>query len=305
MPSKPQIFTDRQEMLSHTYEIFRYKDAIPKDVALHHHDFYEIYFFLSGSVLYNIESRSYLLTPGDILLIRPMQLHQPIFDGKSGNYERIVLWLNSAFMDQFGINGELLSACFHSARPGHAGLLRPDEHIRQKLQYLLEQLLQEQDSQEYGHEISCLSYLALILSQLCRLSIQEPLEVEASDASRVIYDVLEYINEHFQEDLSLDSLANRFFISKYHLSREFTKVTGSSVHRYVTQRRLITAKQMMSEGISTTSVCQHCGFGDYSSFYRAFKSAYQISPREFSLRLKKYSSDSEETTAFLREYFEK
>jgi AraC-like DNA-binding protein len=305
MPSKPQIFTDRQEMQNHTYEIFRYKDANPRDVALHHHDFYEIYFFLSGSVLYNIESRSYLLTPGDILLIRPMQLHQPIFDGKSGNYERIVLWLNSSFMDQFGINGEHLNACFHSARPGHAGLLRPDEHIRQKLQYLLEQLLQEQDGQEYGHEVSCFSYLALILSQLCRLSIQEPLEVEASDASRVIYDVLEYINEHFQEDLSLDSLANRFFISKYHLSREFTKVTGSSVHRYVTQRRLITAKQMMSEGVSTTSVCQHCGFGDYSSFYRAFKSAYQISPREFSLRLKKYSNDSEERTAFLREYFEK
>ena len=86
MSTKSQIFTNRQEMRSHTFEIFRYKDAIPRDVALHHHDFYEIYFFLSGSVLYNIESHSYLLTPGDILLIQPMQLHQPIFDGKSGNY---------------------------------------------------------------------------------------------------------------------------------------------------------------------------------------------------------------------------
>ena len=304
MSTKTQIFSDRQQMQHHTFEIFRYKDAVPKDVALHHHDFYEIYFFLSGSVLYNIESRSYLLTPGDILLIHPMQLHQPIFDGKSGNYERIVLWLNANFLDQFGINGENLAACFHSARPGHAGLLRPDEHVRQKLHYLLELLLQEQHVNEYGHEISCLSYLALILSQLCRLSIQEPQEVENAGASRVVYDILEYINEHFHEDLSLDSLANRFFISKYHLSREFTKVTGSSVHRYVTQRRLITAKQMMSEGISTTSVCQQCGFGDYSSFYRAFKSAYQISPRDFALRLKKYSSDSEDPTYFLREYLE-
>ena len=305
MPSKSQIFTDRQEMRNQTFEVFRYRDANPKDVALHHHDFYEIYFFLSGSVLYNIESRSYLLTPGDILLIRPMQLHQPIFDGKGGNYERIVLWMDAAFMDQFGLAGEPLSACFHAAAPGHAGLLRPDEHVRQKLQYLLELLLQEQEVDDYGHEISCYAYLSLILSQLCRLSIQEPQEVETSDVSKVVYDVLEYINENYKEDLSLDTLAHRFFISKYHLSREFTKATGSSVHRYVTQRRLITAKQMMSEGMSTTSVCQHCGFGDYSSFYRAFKNAYQISPREFSLRLKKTAADSEERNMFLREFVEK
>lgn len=299
MPSKTQVFTDRQQMRHPVFEIFRYKDANPRDVALHHHDFYEIYFFISGSVLYNIESRSYLLTPGDILLIRPMQLHQPVFDGKSGSYERIVLWLNAAFLEQFGINGENLSACFHSAVPGYAGLLRPDEHVRQKLQYFLELLVQEQSSGEYGQEISCLSYLALILSQLCRLSSQVPPEVEASDASRVVYDVLEYINEHYHEDLSLDTLSNRFFISKYHLSREFTRVTGSSVHRYVTQRRLITAKQKMSEGISTTAVCQQCGFGDYSSFYRAFKSAYQVSPREFALRLKKQTADDEDRTHFL------
>lgn len=305
MPSKTQVFTDRQQMRTSIFEIFRYRDATPKDVALHHHDFYEIYFFISGSVLYNIESRSYLLTPGDILLIQPMQLHQPVFDGKSGNYERIVLWLDRNFLEQFGLEGEPLISCFHNARPGHAGLLRPDEHVRQKLQYLLELLLQEQDSCEYGHHISCLAYLSLILSQLCRLSTQEPLEVDTSNTSRVVYDVLEYINENYQENLSLDTLANRFFISKYHLSREFTRVTGSSVHQYVTQRRLITAKQMMSDGMSTTSVCQHCGFGDYSSFYRAFKSAYRISPREFSLRLRKYNTEVEERLPFIREHLEK
>lgn len=305
MPPKTYTITDRQHMQSLTYELFRYRDSNPRDVALHHHDFYEIYFFLSGSVLYNIESRSYLLTPGDILLIRPMQLHQPIFDGKTGSYERIVLWLDVNFLEQFGMSGEPLSACFHASAPGQASLLRPDEHVRQKLQYLLELLIQEESSKEYGHEISCLSYLALILSQLCRLSTQEPQEVEASISSRVVYEVLNYINGNFSEELTLDSLANKFFVSKYHLSREFARVTGSSVHRYITQRRLIVAKQLMSEGVSTTAVCQQCGFGDYSSFYRAFKAAYQISPREFSARLKKSALDNEDRTHFLREILEK
>lgn len=301
MASKSQTFTDRQEMHNRTFEIFRYKDPRPREVSLHHHDFYEIYFFLSGNVLYNIESKSYLLTPGDILLISPMQLHQPVFDGKSGSYERIVLWLDAGFLENFGLPGETLSTCFHAARPGHAGLLRPDEHVRQKLQVLLEYLLTETLEPEYGQGVCCLAYLALILAQLCRLSAQEPLEVESSDSSRVVYDVLEYINEHFDEDLSLDSLANRFFISKYHLSREFTRVTGSSVHKYVTQRRLITAKQMIGEGHSTTSICQHCGFGDYSSFYRAFKNAYQVSPREYAARLKKHALETDERRHFLLE----
>lgn len=299
MPPKPQSDQYRNHMITTTYEISRIKGPQPQEVALHHHDFYEIYFFLSGNVMYNIESKSYLLTPGDILLIQPMQLHQPIFQQKVGSYERIVLWMSRSFLEQFGINGENLDACFHSAQPGHAGLLRPDEHVRQKLLLLLELLLEEQENTEYGHEISCLSYLALILSQLCRLSIQEPQEVDFSLSSRVVYDVIQYINQNFGEELTLDSLANQFFVSKFHLSREFARVTGSSVHRYITQRRLIAAKQLMSEGASTTAACQQCGFGDYSSFYRAFRAAYQISPREYLLRLKKDTLDAENLSPFL------
>lgn len=305
MATKIQPFQTRQHMQNPNWEVFRYRDLQPREVALHHHEFYEIYFFLSGSVMYNIESKSYLLTPGDILLIQPMQLHQPIFQKKTGQYERIVLWLGRGFLEQFGMNGENLGACFHSACPGHASLLRPDEHVRQKLLLLLELLLQEKDNTEYGHEISCLSYLALILSQLCRLSIQEPQEVDFSLSSRVVYDVIQYINQNFGEELTLDSLANQFFVSKFHLSREFARVTGSSVHRYITQRRLIAAKQMMSEGASTTAACQQCGFGDYSSFYRAFKAAYQISPREYLLRLKKDTLDAENLSPFLLTPLEK
>ena len=91
MATRHQKFDTRQTMHGTTFEIFRYKDAYLKEVALHHHDFYEVYFFLSGNVQYNIESRSYLLTPGDVLLISPMELHQPMFGSEHREYERIVL----------------------------------------------------------------------------------------------------------------------------------------------------------------------------------------------------------------------
>ena len=108
MATKHQRFDTRQTMHNTTFEVFRYKDAYLKEVALHHHDFYEVYFFLSGNVQYNIESRSYLLTPGDVLLISPMELHQPMFGSDHREYERIVLWIDKQFLEGFSIPGETL-----------------------------------------------------------------------------------------------------------------------------------------------------------------------------------------------------
>ena len=88
MAGKAQNFTQRQHMLRPGYEIFRYCDSELGEVSLHHHDFYEIYLFLNGSVEYSIESRIYRLLPGDILLIGPMELHQPRIAKDHGPYER-------------------------------------------------------------------------------------------------------------------------------------------------------------------------------------------------------------------------
>lgn len=300
MPTKSQPFSQRQHMQTNTFEIFRYRDQVSRDVPLHHHDFYEIYFFVSGKVQYNVEGRSYRLTPGDILLIRPMELHQPIFLSRSGNYERTVLWLNRNFLEQFGLPGEPLSVCFNN-EPGRARLLRPDESIRQQMFYHVDQLLQSAASAEYGSQISQLSHLALILTLLCRTSSQEPQEVEPRDSSNVVYQIWAYINEHYTEDLSLDYLANRFFISKYHLSREFARISGTSVHRFLVQKRLIRAKQMMADGISSSEVYQHCGFGDYSTFYRAFKAEFKMSPREFAAELKRVAAEQESRIPLFQE----
>lgn len=306
MASRTQRFDTRQHMQRSTYEIFRYKDSYLKEVALHHHDFYEIYFFLSGNVQYNIESHSYLLTPGDILLINPMELHQPVFGKEQRSYERIVLWISKPFLESLSPPGENLCACFDTTAPGHTNLLRPEEYTRQLLTYQLEQLMMETGSEEFCSDYCALSYLVQVLVLLNRQAKRQNKVAEAKAASdSVVFRTLSYINEHYSEDLTLDFLANRFFISKYHLSREFGRLVGTSVHRYIVQKRLVMAKQMMREGKSSTEVYQHCGFGDYSNFYRAFKAEYQISPREFTAQLKQTGKRNEELTRRIREQLEK
>lgn len=287
MASRSQTFNSRQRMGNNTFEIFHYRDEYMKEVALHHHDFYEIYFFLSGNVSYNIESRNHRLTSGDILIISPNELHQPVFGPEQQNYERIVLWINTAFLQQFNLAGADITRCFDTSRPEHTNLLRPDGVSREQMNYQLQRLLQEAESEEYASELYALGCLSQILVLINRLAERANWDAEPKgNTDSVVYRVLGYINEHYNEDLSLDHLANKFFISKYHLSREFNRLVGTSVYRYIIQKRLVMAKQMMSAGTPTSTVYQHCGFGDYSNFYRAFKSEYQISPKEFMESLK-------------------
>jgi len=306
MAPKTQRFEDRQHMKTNTFEIFRYKDAYPKEVALHHHDFYEIYFFLSGNVQYNIESRSYLLTPGDVLLISPMELHQPMFSSEHRAYERIVLWIDKQFLEGFSLPGQDFTRCFDTTLPGHTNLLRPEGVSRQFLTFLLEQLITESTSEDTYREIASMTYLAQVLITLNRLVRQQTRKEDRVTAPEsAVYSILGYINEHYSEDLTLDYLANKFFISKYHLSREFQRLVGTSVHRYIIQKRLVMAKQMLSEGKPSSEVYQHCGFGDYSNFYRSFKAEYQISPKDYVLLLKESAYRSDPLPKRIRERMEK
>ena len=82
------------------------------------------------------------------------------------------------------------------------------------------------------------------------------------------------------DDLSLELLASKFYVSKYHLSHEFGKAMGTGVYRYIMLKRLLVARQLLLKGMSAGEVCSKCGFKDYTNFYRAFKDEYGISPSE-------------------------
>lgn len=282
MPGKAQPFNTRQHMLAQSFEIFRYCDSHLDNVALHHHDFFEVYLFLSGNVSYSIESRNYHLLPGDLLLISPLELHQPRITQEKQPYERIVLWINKPFIQKFSSLQTSLTQCFDTSNPNHTNLLRLNPTQRELITGLMDRLIQENYSTEYGGDLASVGLLIQLLVEINRIAQMAPQKHEVEDKSApIMAQVLEYINEHYHEELSLDMLSNKFFISKYHLSHEFNRLVGTSVYRYIIQKRLVIAKQMLSDGVPPTDVYQHCGFGDYANFYRAFKAEYHINPKKF------------------------
>ena len=91
-------------------------------------------------------------------------------------------------------------------------------------------------------------------------------------------EILTFINENICGDLTIDALAEKFYISKFHMMRRFKCETGYTIHNYVINRRLLAAKQLIARGEAATSVCYKCGFHDYSTFSRAYKKTFDESP---------------------------
>jgi len=83
-------------------------------------------------------------------------------------------------------------------------------------------------------------------------------------------EIIRYINAHFTEGLTLETIADRFYISKCHLLRQFKRYTNSTVYHYILQKRLSLAKALLRDGISPQEVCDRCGWSSYVGFYRAF-----------------------------------
>lgn len=283
MQIRPQSFQTRQNMEKNTFEVFHYCDLKPETVAVHHHDFYEIYFFLGGDVEYRVEGKTYLLKPADLLLINPRELHQPIVK-HGATYERIVLWIDKNYLESFENGNVSLTKCFDIQSPTHSNILRPTGVQRSKISEYLNSMIAEFYGDGYGAGLSADGLFLQLMVEINRLALQKGRTAEPVNDTLFITQVLSFINEHYNEDLSLDSIARKFFVSKYHLSHEFSRWVGTSVYRYIMLKRLLNAKELLAKGFTPGAVYHECGFQDYANFYRAFKAEYGVSPKEFGLK---------------------
>ncbi|MBO7184594.1 MAG: helix-turn-helix domain-containing protein [Oscillospiraceae bacterium] len=286
-------FDPRQEMGREDFELQYKKDKYLQDVELHHHDFHEIYFLISGDVTYTIESRQYHVMPGDLLLISPQELHQICVRPEMSDYERFVLWVDPQLLSRISTPLSDLAKHLGSSGPNRGNLLRLKPEDTSHVLKLFEQLWQESESDNYGSDLLRQSLLIQLLVTINRFATNPSGHLEEiAHSSRAISEVVDYVNLHYSEPLSLDMLAELVYVSKYHLSHEFNRQVGTSVYRYIQKKRLLIARHLLAQGKKPNEVYSNCGFSDYAGFYRAFRAEYAISPREYARSVRPLSSDS-------------
>ena len=282
MRERSQRFDPRQVMQREDFEVFHYKDPRPGFVEVHHHDFYEVYFLLGGKVSYWVEGRIIHMTPGDLLFINPMELHRPMPDPAEPVCERFVLWIHRDYLEALSTSQLSLSSCFDTARPDHSHLIRPTAAERAAVTARMGELVREYYSKDLGSDISARGAFLQLIVYLNRLARGAEGIREDEQLSALVQNAMQYIGEHIGSPMSLEEIAGQLFVSKYHLSHAFSAEVGVSVYRYILLRRLLLARQLLLDGEPAGQVCRSCGFSDYTSFYRAFKSEYGISPRAFT-----------------------
>lgn len=281
-----QNFTLRQHMETNDFELFHYRDKIPVEVDFHNHDFYEIYLFLSGDVTYVIEGKSYKLKPNDIIIINNQELHKAFIENGTP-YERIVIWINPEYIKSLCSEKTNLLTAFYSSSSHKLNLLRPNPDVTEEIYSIVEKLGKACSSPDFGNDLLKEIYIVELLIYLNR-TYQIPFSEE--NMSGITYNdkitkIIHYINENLNGEVSLQTLSSKFYLSKYHLLREFKKNTGYTIHRYIQQKRLILARELLRDNKQVTEVCNLCGFGDYSNFIRSFKKEFGISPKKYSKKL--------------------
>lgn len=246
-----------------------------KNFSMHTHDTHEIYCFLGGEAHYSVEGAIYPLEPGDIILLRKGEAHY-LLPSIAFPYRRIALNFDFKNIEDNYITDKLLS--IFNNRPLGKFNRYPDELFTEcKPTYYLRKICNaESDSQK-------MIYLLALLEELYEKFeyIKNENENSANESSSHI---LRYINRHLTEDISLETLCERFFISKSQLNRNFKKNNGSTVWEYITAKRLLLAKEMMKEGQRPTEIYLKCGFNDYVTFYKSYRKYFGVSPKhDYSL----------------------
>lgn len=293
MPGSEQKFTARQHMITHDYEFFHYKDDPTLQVEYHNHSFYEVFFFISGKVTYIIEGKSYKLKPYDIILINNRELHKPVIESGE-TYERYVIWIDPSYIAKLCTDNTDLFMCFESSSKEKYNLLRPGAENLQHIKSVVSKLDKINTAPGFGSSILKNAYITELIVYLNTAYFdtrEDEIKVDI-EYNKKISSMIKYINLNLNEDLSLETLSAKFYISKYHLLREFKKYTGYTIHSYIKQKRLIMARMLLNENLKLTEICMRCGFGDYSNFIRSFKKEFGVSPKKYSTSMIKQNGEA-------------
>ena len=133
----------------------------------------------------------------------------------------------------------------------------------------------------YGKDLQDIAISARMLSILTKIfAICQDGAGASGGKDGQARDIIRYINEHLKEPLTLEGLAGTFYMSKNHLTSIFKRATGTTVARYILYKRMAVVRGELSAGIPAAEAASNAGFGDYSSFFRAYKKMFGCAPSD-------------------------
>lgn len=267
---------NKRGFLLENFRLFHLKTQGGAQVEYHYHEFCKVLLLVQGSGGYYVDGQRYLLQSGDIVLLDAHSIHRPELDAQAP-YERIILYISPEYLQRQSTAECSLKSVFSGEK---GPVLRLPEKRRQKIFQTAAQLERDLEGESFGREIISNADLLRLLVEIGRnrTGAENSGPSPAMPRSERIVEILRYIDDHLSEDLDAEMIAKAFFISKYHMMRLFRRETGTTVHLYITQKRLVKARELMDSGMRATEACYRCGWRSYSSFTRAYNKHLGTTP---------------------------
>jgi AraC-like DNA-binding protein len=267
--------TEKTFFLEHKQAVSVYEEK-----TQHFHNNYEIFYLIKGDRYYFIKDKTYFIRAGDLVLINIADLHRST-GAQSNNYERLLINFKQPF---------IMSS---SSSPIYDSLFVPfqlDNHVihlnvreQSFIENNLSKMFREAQAKRSGYEAYLQSLLIEVLIFASRYTEDHQKRFEhLSPAHKRISEITQYMNEHYMDQITLKTISDKFFISKYHLIRVFKEVTGFTFIEYLNTVRVKNARIMLlASNKKIIEISIEVGFGSISHFNRVFRTILNCSPIKY------------------------
>lgn len=284
-----QHHTENKSFSLHRTEV---NPSYTNALYVHYHPEMEFLYLAKGSMSFYFEGRCIEMKPGEAVFVPPYIVHNAIKEaGSECEYSAVVFseeWLfGSSNMNEYTlpIYENRYECCCHivssdnvsSAVNTTASTTIP--HLLDILSHIHTYKNQPLESFELKLKGELLICFQFLYSTYFSKSLSA---APITSSAHAIQSCLTYINEHFSEDYSLDTLSEKFGYSPSHFEHSFKSITGSTPFVYINRIRIIKASEMLkSTDKKITDIAAECGYSNISYFNRTFKKIMGVSPKEY------------------------
>ncbi len=253
---------------------------------LHYDNDLIIEYYRKGTSSIHIEGKLYNISEGDMIILNPDELHVTTLTDAT-YMEKIVLHISNTLLYQFGGDSTVFFDTIAKKRKGLGNLIPAElinslgisQKVNQCLQFAADGTLESQIL------LTCL--ITQLVAQIATLiEKSDPADLYSASSNKNANQIIDYINRHYTEEITLNTLANRFHFSKYYISHLFKDCVGVSPYDYLIIRRLYICNNLIRGKHTIKEACFLAGFNNYSNFYRLYKKHFKITPQQFKEQLK-------------------
>lgn len=249
--------------------------------AEHSHKTYEIYYLISGKRNFFIKNQRFIINEGTLIFIAPDIMHKTL-NLTENTYGSLVINFSPSVLPPHILKNSNLKNLLEK----DFFIIETEGSVRDFLNLCVFRFSEAIKEKNCGYELKLFGIFFEILSLIeCSSESRNGSEtgVYPSNSQIMVNGIIEYITEHFKEDITLEKISDTFFISPYYLCRIFKKHTGSSLHDYITTVRVNEAKNILNNNndIKISALYKKCGFKSQTTFIRAFKAKLGITPLQY------------------------